>query len=156
FPAIEATLTILINALADQSIPLLLVLDDYHLAATAEIDDGLSFLVEHLPATTRLVLSSRSEPALPLARWRVQGKIAEIQQDELRFSEAEAGTFLEHTMGIHLNPEQVARLEERTEGWIAGLQLAALSLTNQRDVDTFLTQFTGDNRYISEYLLREV
>ncbi len=155
FPASEALLTTLIATLAACRVPLLLVLDDYHLAS-AEVDEGLCFLVEHMPETTRLVVSSRQEPALPLVRWRVQGRLAEIRQDELRFSEDEADAFLRQTMRLELNSRQVAQLEQRTEGWIAGLQLAALSLVHQPDVDTFLSHFTGDNRYISDYVLREV
>lgn len=154
--AVEEMLTSLINTLAEQDLPLLLMLDDYQLVARPEINTGLSFLVEHMPGTMRLVLSSRSEPDLPLARWRVRGKLSELRQEHLRFSRTEAATFLTSTMGLHLEARQIAALEERKEGWIAGLQLAALSLAGQSDIDVFLANFMGDNHYISEYLFGEV
>ncbi len=152
----EALLIPLINTLAKRHVPLLLVLDDYHLAETSAIDATLLFLVEHLPDTLRLIILSRSEPALPLARWRVQGLLAEIRQEELRFSHAEVERFLTHTMDLHLDAEQVTTLETRTEGWIAGLQLVALSLHGQTDGAAFLAHFTGSNRYIGDYLMGEV
>jgi LuxR family maltose regulon positive regulatory protein len=146
----------LINTLTEQYTPLLLVLDDYHLAATTASDATLLFLLEHMPNTLRLVILSRSEPALPLARWRVQGLLTEIRQEDLHFSEAEAELFLSHTMGLRLDAEQVATLAARTEGWIAGLQLAALSLHSQPDSATFIAHFAGNNRYIGDYLMGEV
>ena len=152
----KAVLIPLINALAVEQTPFLLILDDYHLAATPASDSALLFLIEHIPDALRLVVLSRHEPTLPLARWRVQGLLAEIRQEDLHFSEAEAERFLAHTMGLHLNAEQVTTLAIRTEGWIAGLQLAALSLHGQTDSATFIAHFAGSNRYIGDYLMGEV
>ena len=129
---IERMLTILINDLATAKTPILLVLDDYHRAATPAIDQGLIFLVEHAPAMLHLLIATRSTPAFPMARLRAQGRIAELDAADLRFSTDEANRFMRETMRVTLPPEQLTSLEERTEGWAAGLQLAALSLRRRR------------------------
>jgi ATP/maltotriose-dependent transcriptional regulator MalT len=155
---IDRLLTVLINELAAAQAPILLVLDDYHRAATQAIDQGLIFLIEHAPAMLHLLIATRSTPAFPMARLHAHGRIAELDAADLRFSEDEAGRFMRETMRITLSPDQLARLEERTEGWVAGLQLAALSLRNQSGVPDLVEDATNSAtpRYIAEYLIDEV
>jgi ATP/maltotriose-dependent transcriptional regulator MalT len=150
----ERMLTVLINELSAAHTPLLLVLDDYHRAETPAIDQGIIFLIEHAPATLHLLLAARSTPALPLARLHAQGRIAELDATDLRFTPDEAGRFMRETMRVSLRPEQLAQLEARTEGWVAGLQLAALSLRNQTDFPELAAATTP--HYIAEYLIDEV
>jgi LuxR family maltose regulon positive regulatory protein len=153
---IERMLTILINDLATAKTPILLVLDDYHRAATPAIDQGLIFLVEHAPAMLHLLIATRSTPAFPMARLRAQGRIAELDAADLRFSTDEANRFMRETMRVTLPPEQLMSLEERTEGWAAGLQLAALSLRNQQGIPNLATNGAATPRYIAEFLIDEV
>lgn len=153
---IERILTALINELAATTTPITLVLDDYHRAATPDSDRGLEFLLEHAPATLHLVLATRADPALPLTRLRVQGKIAEFHAADLRFSPDEATRFMSETMRLTLPPHQLAQLNERTEGWVAGLQLAALSLRDQASIPDRLADLSATPRYIAEYLIDEV
>lgn len=153
---IERMLTVLINALATAKTPILLVLDDYHRAATPAIDQGLIFLIEHAPALLHVLISARSAPAFPLARLHAQGRIAELHASDLRFTPDEANRFMRETMHVTLAPEQLAQLEERTEGWVAGLQLAALSLRNQTGVPDLVADISATPRYIAEYLIDEV
>ncbi|MFN8440327.1 MAG: LuxR C-terminal-related transcriptional regulator [Caldilineaceae bacterium] len=155
-PPIEALLTDLLNRLAEQDATLIVALDDFHLIQNQMLHDGLLFLVEHLPPTSHLLLLTRSDPPLPLARWRVRRQMLEIRPAELRFTAEEASSFLQQTMKLELTPQQVLQLEERTEGWIAGLQLAALSLHERSNTGDFLESFTGSNRYIADYLIDEV
>ena len=153
---IERMLTVLINDLAAATASILLVLDDYHRAATPAIDQGLVFLIEHAPAMLHLLIATRSTPALPMARLRAQGRIAELDAADLRFSVDEANRFMRETMRVTLPPEQLAHLEERTEGWAAGLQLAALSLRNQQGILNLATDGSATPRYIAEFLIDEV
>lgn len=153
---IERILTVFVNELAAARTPILLVLDDYHRAATPAIDQGLIFLIEHAPAPLHLLVAARATPAFPLARLRAQGRIAELDASDLRFSADEARRFMRETMRLTLPPAQLARIEERTEGWVAGLQLAALSLRNQSDAPALLDEATATPRYIAEYLIDEV
>ncbi len=153
---IERMLAVLINALAAAKTPILLVLDDYHRAAAPAIDQGLIFLIEHAPAMLHLLIAARSTPAFPLARLHAQGRIAELDAADLRFSADEAGRFMRETMHVTLPPEQLAQLEERTEGWAAGLQLAALSLRNQTGIPNLVADISATPRYIAEYLIDEV
>ncbi|HEU5347601.1 MAG TPA: LuxR C-terminal-related transcriptional regulator [Ktedonobacterales bacterium] len=153
---IERMLTILINELAAAKAPILLVLDDYHRAATPAIDQGIVFLIEHAPAMLHLLITARSTPAFPMARLRAQGRIAELDAADLRFSADEAGRFMRETMRIALTSEQLAHLEERTEGWVAGLQLAALSLRNQAGIPDLMADISTTPRYVAEYLIDEV
>ncbi len=155
-PAIERVLTALINELATATTPIALVLDDYHRAATPASDHGLAFLIEHMPTTLHLVVTTRSEPAFPLARLRAQGRIAELRTADLRFSAEEAGRFMRETMHVALEADQLARLDERTEGWVAGLQLAALSLRDQAGTPDLVADMSTAPRYIAEYLIDEV
>lgn len=155
-PPIETVLTTLLNELADLDADAVLVLDDYHLIESRAIHEALTFLVEHLPARMHLVISTRADPPLPLARLRVRGEMAEVRAADLRFAPEEAATFLEGVMGLKLSAEEIAELETRTEGWIAGLQMAALAMRDRADVPGFIEAFTGSNRYVLDYLAEEV
>jgi LuxR family transcriptional regulator, maltose regulon positive regulatory protein len=154
--AIEAVLTTLLNALIEFPTETVLVLDDYHFIEAQPIHDALTYLVEHLPANVHLVLASRSDPPLPLARLRARGALSELRAATLRFTVEETTAFLTEVMGLLLSIEQVATLQERTEGWIAGLQLAALSLQGREEVADFIATFTGSHRYVVDYLVEEV
>jgi len=149
-------LTSLLNALTHLSTQTVLVMDDYHLIEAQLIHDALAYFVEHLPANMHLVLASRSDPLLPLARLRARGALSELHALDLRFSVEETTAFLREVMGLPLSAEQVAALQARTEGWIAGLQLAALSLQGREDVAGFIAVFTGSHRYVVDYLVEEV
>ncbi|MDQ2683183.1 MAG: helix-turn-helix transcriptional regulator, partial [Chloroflexota bacterium] len=153
---IEPILITLINDIAESGVPRALVLDDYHVITNPEIHSAVTFLLENLPAPMQLVISSRADPSLPLARLRVRGELVEIRAADLRFTPDEAAAFLRDVMGLELSAETIAALEQRTEGWIAGLQLAALSMHGRDDVSGFVSAFTGDARYIVDYLLEEV
>jgi LuxR family maltose regulon positive regulatory protein len=155
-PPLEAMATALLNALAESSDSLVLVLDDYHLIENATIHESLSFLLEHQLPSLHLVLITRSRPPLPLARLRARGQLLEVEAEALRFQTDEAAHFFADTMGLKLSPELVAALERRTEGWAAGMQLAALSIQGLADVEAFVSAFSGSNRFILEYLLNEV
>jgi len=155
----EPLLTGLINDIARASNPFLLVLDDYHLIETRTIHDALAFLLDHLPPPPggmHLVIASRADPPLPIARLRARGQLAELHVADLRFSPDEALTFLNEIMGLSLEAGQIAALERRTEGWIAGLQLAARSMQGREDVSGFIQAFTGSHRYVLDYLTEEV
>ncbi len=155
-PPSEALLTALINDLAAIPAPCVLVLDDYHAVEAPAVDQALAFLVAHLPPQLHLIIATREDPQLPLARLRARGQLAELRAADLRFTQAEAAAFLNQGMGLALAPAAIAALETRTEGWIAGLQLAALSLQGRADVDGFITSFTGSHRFVLDYLLEEV
>jgi LuxR family maltose regulon positive regulatory protein len=162
-PPIDAVLTSLINeiaAISTPSPPLILILDDYHLVETQQIHDILTFVLDHLPAPlaggVHLVIATRKDPLLSLARLRVSGEITEIRARDLRFTVAETTAFLNQAMGLDLSPDQVAALETRTEGWIAGLHLAALSLRGQGDRAAFIRAFAGDDRHVMDYLTDQV
>src|SRR5919202_1179290 len=154
--SIPALLTGLLNDLAALTGQTLLVLDDYHLLQGASAHETIPFLVEHLPPTLHLVIATREDPPLPLARLRARQQLTELRTDDLRFTPAEAASFLQQVMGLPLSPGEVLALEERTEGWITGLQLAALAIRERADVAGFVAAFTGSNRYILDYLGEEV
>jgi SAM-dependent methyltransferase len=137
-------LTSLVNELAAAD-PLVLVLDDYHVVETVEIHEAMGFLLDHLPAHVNLVIASRADPPLPLARLRARGELVEVRAADLRFTDSEAAAYFDG-MGLHLDAGDVAALEGRTEGWIAALQLAALSLQGRADPSEFITTFAGDDR----------
>ena len=149
----QGLVTALINDLAADEA--LLVLDDYHLISARQVHESLAFLVEHRPAGICVVLASRSDPPLPLARLRARGQLTEIRAAELRFTPAEAGELLQHAASA-LPDASVAALAARTEGWAAGLQLAALSLRGHDDAAGFVAAFTGSHRYVLDYLAEEV
>jgi LuxR family maltose regulon positive regulatory protein len=151
-----ALLTSLINDVASTPQPFMLVLDDYHLLQSLPIHQQVSFLLEHLPAEMHLVIVTREDPPLPLARLRARAQITEIRQADLKLTEEEAGSFLRQVMLLDLAPKDVAALQQRTEGWIAGLQLAALSMQRSEDIQQFVADFSGSHRYILDYLVEEV
>jgi len=155
-PPPEALLTALLNEITTISDHFVLVLDDYHLIDATPVDTALSFLLEHLPPQMHLVITTREDPQLPLARFRVRDQMTELRAADLRFTPAEAARFLSQVMDLDLAAEDVAALESRTEGWIAGLQLAALSMRGRADIGQFVQAFAGDNRYIVDYLVDEV
>ncbi|MCB8983764.1 MAG: LuxR family transcriptional regulator [Ardenticatenaceae bacterium] len=155
-PPIETSLTTLLNEIAALPDQFLLVLDDYHLVEAPAVDQALAFLLDHLPPQMHLVMTTREDPNLPLARLRVRGQLTELRAADLRFSLDEAAAFLQQVMGLELSPENVAALEARTEGWAAGLQMAALSMQGQQDVAGFIQSFTGGHRFVLDYLVEEV
>lgn len=152
----DAIPTILINDLAGRPDRLVLILDDYHVIQNPAIHSGIAFLLDHLPEPFHIIFSTRIDPPWPMARFRSRGQLIEIRAADLRFSEQEATDFLSRTMGLALAPQDIAALEARTEGWIAGLQLAALSMRAQADIPGFITAFTGSHAYVAEYLAEEV
>jgi LuxR family maltose regulon positive regulatory protein len=155
-PPIETVLATVLNELSTVPDDLYLVLDDYHLVDGPELQAGMTFLLEHLPPQVHLVVSTREDPALPLARLRARGALVEVRAADLRFTPEEAAAYLNGAMGLALTARDVAALEGRTEGWIAALQLAALSMQGRDDVAGFIAGFAGDDRYIVDYLAEEV
>jgi LuxR family maltose regulon positive regulatory protein len=156
-PSPEAVLAVLTNDLVRQDAgDFTLVLDDYHVITADPIQRGMTFLLEHLPPQMHLILATRADPPLPLARLRARGQLCEVRAADLRFGAAETSAFLHAVMGLDLPAEAIATLESHTEGWIAGLQLAALSLQGRSDVSAFLAAFTGSHRYVLDYLSDEV
>lgn len=153
---IDSILTVLLNEISLIPMDFILVLDDYHLTDAKSVDDVLTFLIDHLPPKMHLVITTREDPSLPIPRLRARNQLTEIRAADLRFTPAEATEFLNQVMGLNLTTEDVAALEKRTEGWIAGLQLAALSMKGQQDVHRFIQAFAGDHRYIVDYLVEEV
>jgi LuxR family maltose regulon positive regulatory protein len=155
-PPIEAILAILLSEIAAFPNYFALVLDDYHLIDSKPIDNALTFLLEHLPRQMHLVIATREDPNLPLARLRARDQLTELRVADLRFTPSEAADFLNQTMGLNLSAEDIAALENRTEGWIAGLQLAAISMRGQQDATRFIQSFTGTHRFVLDYLVEEV
>lgn len=152
----EGVLTTLLNDLLEASTQMILVLDDYHTIDSTEVHDAVLFMLDHLPDKCHIILTSRVDPPLPLARLRGRRQLAEIRSGDLRFTPDEAAAFLNAVMGLNLEANDVAALEARTEGWIAGLQLAALSVQNRDDVAGFIQAFTGSHRHVVDYLADEV
>ena len=155
-PPSEAILTALLNEITTISTPFILVLDDYHVIETKAVDQALTFLLEHLPPQMHLVIATREDPDFPLARLRARGQLTELRAADLRFTPPEAAEFLNQVMGLKLSAQDIATLEARTEGWIAGLQLAALSMQGQQDVAGFIKSFTGSHHFVLDYLVEEV
>ncbi len=160
-PSLETVATLLLNDLcavtSEEPIQnIVLILDDYHLIDSSAIHDFVSFLVEHLPTHLHMVLATRADPPLPLSLWRARGQMAELRADDLRFSAGETESFLNQVMALHLAKADVAVLAERTEGWIVGLQMAALSLQGRADAAAFVQSFRGSHRYVLDYLLEQV
>ncbi|MBX2865087.1 MAG: helix-turn-helix transcriptional regulator, partial [Leptolyngbyaceae cyanobacterium MAG.088] len=155
-PTIESILMTLLNELATATEDIVLILDDYHRIDTQAIHSGIGFFLTHLPPQLHLIIASRADPPLSLARLRSCGDLTELRVTDLRFTSDEAATFLNQVMGLEILAAEVSALEQRTEGWIAGLQLAALSLQGREDVSDFVAAFSGDDRYIVDYLLEEV
>src|SRR5437660_3574200 len=155
-PPPEAILTALLNEITTLPDQFVLVLDDYHVIDAKPVDLALTYLVEHLPPHMHLRIASREDPQLPLARLRARSHLTELRAADLRFTPSEAAAFLSQVMHLSLSAEDIAALEDRTEGWIAGLQLAALSMQGHSDVPRFIRAFAGDHRYIVDYLVAEV
>jgi LuxR family maltose regulon positive regulatory protein len=157
-PPLEAVATAVINELMSVTGEgeIVLVLDDYHLVEAPKVHESVAFLVERLPPGLRLVLASRADPPLPLARLRARGQLAELRAGDLRFTVAETAAFLRDATGLDLPAASVAALQDRTEGWAAGVQLAALSLRGAADPAGFVATFAGSHRYVLDYLTEEV
>ncbi len=152
---ITTVLTSLLNDLAASDVEIVLVLDDYHVVHAPEIHEAMAFLVDHLPRQLRLVIATRSDPPLPLARLRARGELAEVRAADLRFTEQETAAYF-GVMGLRLSAGEVTTLDGRTEGWVAALQLAALSLQGREDSAGFIEGFAGDDRHVVDYLVEEV
>jgi LuxR family maltose regulon positive regulatory protein len=152
----EPLFTTLINEIADAAGEFIFVLDDYHVIRAQQLHDTLTFLLDHMPGNMHLVIISRADPSIPLPRMRIRGELTELRDADLRFSFEEAASFFNEVMNLSLSGEDVAALENRTEGWIAGLQVAALSMRGHDDIQGFIQSFTGSHRYILDYLLEEV
>ncbi len=155
-PPSEVILTALVNQLAALEKQIILVLDDYHAIETRAIHQQVAFLLDHQPGNLHLVIITRTDPLLPVSRLRARGQALEIRQEQLRFTEQECAALLNDVMGLNLSAQDVAAMERRTEGWIAGLQLAALSMRGQDDLQGFVRAFTGSSRFILDYLMEEV
>ena len=152
----ESILTALLNEITTVPDDFVLVLDDYHVIDSKPVDEALTFLLEHLPPWMHLVIATREDPHLPLARLRARGQLTELRATDLRFTPSETAEFLNQVMSLNLSVENISSLESRTEGWIAGLQLAAISMQGNKDVSGFIQAFAGDHRYIVDYLVEEV
>ena len=155
-PPTEFALTALINEIAAVPEKIILILDDYHLIEAQPIHKALNFLLENIPPQMHLVIATREDPLLPLPRLRARGQLTELRAAELRFTSSEAAEFLNQVMGLNLSAENIAALETRTEGWIAGLQLAAISMRGRGDTGNFIKAFTGSHRLVLDYLIEEV
>ncbi len=155
-PSTESILTSLLNKIATIPHNFTLVLDDYHVIDAKPIDNALTFLLEHLPPQMNLVIATREDPQIPLARLRVQAQLTELRAADLRFTPHEAAGFLNQVMLLSLSGEDIAALETRTEGWIAGLQLAAISMRGHQDTTSFIKSFTGSHHFVMDYLVEEV
>ena len=152
----ETVLTSLINDIDTLNEEIVLVLDDFQFISNQEVLSAVAFLLDHCPLAFHLLIATRSDPLLPLSRLRARGQLVELRAADLRFSEDEAIQFLNDVMGLHLDQRAVAILEERTEGWVAGLQMAALSMRDRDDVHGFIAGFSGTNRHILDFLLEEI
>lgn len=153
---VDAVLPLLLNDLANLDRGVAVVIEDYHVINNGEIHEALGYLIERGPSESGVILSSREDPPLPLARMRARGELTEIRTDQLRFSDEETATFLTDGLGLHLSGTDLARLQARTEGWPAALYLAALSLRGQPDPSRLIDDFAGDDRYVVDYLTAEV
>jgi LuxR family transcriptional regulator, maltose regulon positive regulatory protein len=152
----EAVVTAVVNGLTAQPDEFWLILDDYHAVDARPVQDSVAFLVDRLPAHAHLVIATRSDPPLPLARLRARGQLAELRAADLRFTAEEVGTLLREAWGLDLSDDSATALEARTEGWVSALQLAALSLRGTADKARLVQEFTGSNRYVMDFLTEEV
>ena len=155
-PSLEKILRDLINRVAEISKQIVLVLDDYHLVMSSDLHLSINFFLEHKPSQLHLVIITREDPPLPLPQMRAKGQLVEFRAKDLHFTMDESAQFLNQKMKLNLRPEQIAVLKQRTEGWIVGLQMAALSLKEISDSAEFIEAFAGDNRYVADYLISEV
>ena len=152
----DALLNIIVNEIARRATPFVLVLDDFHAIHARPIQELFAYLFDHMPPQLHLMLLSRTDPPLPLSRLRVRGQLIDIRADQLRFTREEIDSFLNEVMGLELPGAAITALEARTEGWIAGLQLAAISMQGRKDLHDFVSAFTGSHYYIMDYLAEEV
>ena len=155
-PRVVTMLTTVLNDLDAVAAEGVFVLDDYHLIASNDIHEGLGFLLENLPPQVHLVIATRADPPLPLSRLRERGELLELRAYDLRFESQDAMTYLNQRMGLHLSERQVSELVVRTEGWVGGLQMAALAMRDHPDIAHFIDDFSGSNRYVMDYLAEEV
>lgn len=155
-PPINTLLTALLNDIATLSHHIVLVLDDYHIVDSTDIDSALEFLIDNLPSQMHLVITTREDPGFPLARLRARGQLTELRAMDLRFTSDEIAELLNSGMGLSISPDDVVALEHRTEGWIAGLQLAAISMQGVSDKSSFIQTFTGSHHFVLDYLIEEV
>ncbi len=153
---VESVLTSLLNEINAMPDDFVLVLDDYHAVEAKQVDDALAFILEHLPQQMHLVITTREDPDLPLARWRARGQLTELRAADLRFTTFEAAEFFNQAMGLSLTQDDIHTLEKRTEGWIAGMQMAALSIHGRSDTAGFIHAFSGSHRFVLDYLVEEV
>ncbi len=154
--SIYPVLNVLINALCTLRQDFVLVLDDYHVIETQAIHEALVYLLDHMPERMHLLIATRADPAFPLARWRACHDLHELRMTDLSFTTEEATDFFQQTIGLALPTNIITALEARTEGWIVGLQLAALSLQEQEDIPSFIATFVGTQRHVLDYLVEEV
>ncbi len=155
-PPAQTVLIPILNELAEAQGKIILVLDDFHLIESQEILDAIAFLLENLPHQLHLVIATRQDPLLPVGRLRAQGQLTELRAADLRFTEKETAEFLNQLMGLSLSPGEISKLETKTEGWISGLQLAALSMQGREDVSAFIQSFSGGHRLVLDFLIEEV
>ena len=155
-PPAESVLTPLINEISSINDNFVMVLDDYHVIDSRAVDEILGFFLEHMPRQMHLVMTTREDPNLPLARLRARGQLTEIRVSDLQFTESETSELLIQKMGLSISAEEVSRLEDRTEGWITGLQLAAISMQGRSDVSEFVDSFSGSHKFVLDYLMEEV
>ena len=153
---IDIALTTLLNEIASRSDDLCLVLDDYHVIESAPVHESLALFLDRMPPQLHVVIASRADPVLPLPRLRARGELTEVRAADLRFSPDEAASFLSEAMGLEVSARDVEALERRTEGWVAGLQLAALSMRGRDDIGAFVSAFAGNSRFVVDYLVEEV
>ncbi len=152
----DSILTVILNDIAVEVDEIILVLDDYYLVDSPDVDQALTFLLEHMPTQMHLVIVTREDPSLPLARLRARGQLVELRASDLRFTTVDTAQFLNRVMGLNLSANEISALDDRTEGWIAGLQLAALSLQGRQDSSDMVNSFTGSHRFVLDYLVEEV
>jgi LuxR family maltose regulon positive regulatory protein len=155
-PSVRPILVSLLNEATTLAAPIILVLDDYHLITEEAIHDGVAFLLDNLPEQLHMVIATRADPPLPIARLRSRGQLTQVRADDLRFTPIEAATFLNDVMGLGLEPDDITAIEARTEGWAAGLHLAALSMQERKDTHAFVDAFASGHQYVLEYLIEEV
>ncbi|MCR2805469.1 LuxR C-terminal-related transcriptional regulator [Paenibacillus soyae] len=155
-PPIKSILTAILHELAAIPFPFILVLDDYHAASPSEVDEAVAFLLDHLPHSMHLVLTTREDPAISLPRLRVRDQITELRAADMRFTLSEAEAFFNQVMELNLSKDHVTDFQSRTEGWAAGLRLAAISMQEERDADRLLQSFTGNHHFVLDYLVEEV
>ena len=155
-PPPETVLTALLNEITTIPHHFVFILDDYHAIEDQTIDDAVTFFLKHLPQQMHLVITTREDPNLPLARLRARNQLTELRVAELRFTSSEAAQFLNEAMGLSLSAEDIRSLETRTEGWVAGLQLAAISMQGHQETSSFIQSFTGSHHFVLDYLIEEV